>query len=89
MVCPDGEWRYCKTKEYSYLEEIEGYKSPRHTKEIEEKFPCSLWKTDKYAKRFCGINIGNFRYAPKTVWGNFMPIDKEIIKKAKEIYKRG
>lgn len=89
MVCPDGELRYCKTKESRYLEGMGEYKFPRHTEEIKEKFPCSLWKANRYAKRFCCDNVGSFRYAPKTVWGNFMPIDKEIIKKAKEIYKRG
>jgi len=87
LISPvDEKLYYCKCKDSEPLIMIKNYKFPAHTEKINKEYPYSLWEKARL-KKYTRFGIGNFRYAPKSIWKNLTPINKNVIMEAKQLYK--
>lgn len=65
-----GEWGWCYPKEADDIRETMGYEFPRWTDELKKQYPQSMWSS-YFVRNSCSSDVGNFRYAPKSIWKQF------------------
>lgn len=83
IICPDGMIRWCKSKNAEAIINLdEGYWFVDQKRLEKEGCDQELWP-----KKYRCLGRVNTRYAPKSVWRKYKPIEKSVIKRAIRINK--